>query len=64
MKTYGGIKNAPENYKNLKQYLSGLEPREITAIEKASPEKIDEVLRNAKESVANQGDYLQTPYHK
>lgn len=64
VKTYGGIKNAPENYKNLKQYLSGLEPREITAIEKASPEKIDEVLRNAKESVANQGDYLQTPYHK
>ena len=64
VKAYGGIKNAPENWKNLKTYLSGLEPREITAIEKASPDKIDDVLRNAQESVWQQGDYLQTPYHK
>lgn len=52
-----------QKYQWARQYLSGLDEKEISAIEKTSAKELDDIITQAKATQGKQGDYVQTPYH-
>jgi hypothetical protein len=52
-----------QKYTGIRKYLAGIEPKEVTALEKTSAKEFDDILNKAKEAVWPNADYTQTPYY-
>lgn len=52
-----------QKYQWARKYLSGLDEKEISAIETSSAKELDDIIKQAKATQGKQGDYVQTPYH-